>query len=372
MQFTDLDRQSQRIRPQIDAGIAAVLAHGRFILGPEVARLEAELAAHAGMAHCVSCANGTDALQLALMALGVGAGHAVFVPAFTFAATAEAVVLAGAVPVFVDVRDDTFNLCPDSLETAIRHVAAGDLVPRAVIPVDLFGQPADYGAIDAIAARNGLAVIADAAQSYGALIGERRAVARARIAATSFFPAKPLGCYGDGGALFTDDADLAAQLRSLRVHGQGTDKYDNVRIGLNSRLDTIQAAVLLAKLAIFDDEIAARQTVAERYTAGLGNVVVTPRVLPGLTSTWAQYTILIDNRDAVAEYCRSVGIPTAVYYPLPLHHQKAYGHCPVVPTGLARSEALARRVLSLPMHPYLAAGEQDRVIDAVRASAVAH
>ena len=317
IRFIDLETQQARIRDRLDAAIARVLAHGQYIMGPEVAQLEASLSAFCGAPHTVACASGTDALALALMALGVRPGEAILIPAFTFAATAEAVPLLGAVPVFVDVHADTFNLDPASLEAGIHAARRADLRPVGVIAVDLFGQPADYDAIQEVAEAHGLWVIADAAQSFGADWRGRKVGTFAQLTTTSFFPAKPLGCYGDGGAVFTDDPELAVVLRSLRVHGQGEDKYDNVRIGMNGRLDTVQAAILLAKLEIFADEILARQRAAARYDALLGGLVATPTLRPGASSTWAQYTIRSPDRDALRKQLAAGGIPTAVYYPGP-------------------------------------------------------
>jgi dTDP-4-amino-4,6-dideoxygalactose transaminase len=365
--FVDLAAQQARIAAAVEAAIAKELAHGQFIMGPEVAQLEHELAAWAGVKHVVSCASGTDALVLPLMAMGIGRGDAVYVPSFTFAATAEVVALVGATPVFVDVRADTFNLDPASLAAAIAATPK-ELKARAVIPVDLFGQPADYDEILALAARRGLKVISDAAQSFGASYRTRPVGRFGDATGTSFFPAKPLGCYGDGGAVFTDDDALAARMRSLRVHGQGSNKYENVAIGLNARLDTLQAAILLEKLKIFRDEIAARDRAAERYRQGLGNLLATPPVLPGNTSVWAQYTIKLADRDRVASALKAAGVPTAVYYPAPLHRQPAYRNYPCAPAGAPVSEELSRTVLSLPMHPYLDAPTQDRIVAAVRAA----
>ena len=350
-----------------------VLEHGRFIMGPEVDELEERLAAFCGARHAIACANGTDALALGLMAKGVGPGDAVLVPSFTFVASAEVVPWLGATPVFVDVLPDTFNLDPASLERGVATARARGLTPRCVVAVDLFGQPADYDAIKAARARHGLWLMADAAQSFGASYKGRRAGGIGDIAATSFFPAKPLGCYGDGGAVFTDDDGLAEAMRSLRIHGQGRDKYDNVRIGMNGRLDTLQAAILLEKLAIFPDEVEARQRVAERYDEGLRDVVRVPRVIEGVISVWAQYTVVVEGdddggrrRDAVAATLREAGVPTAVYYPAPLHRQTAYRHFPAAEGGLPVSERLSARVLSLPMHPYLDPETQAFIVAAVR------
>jgi dTDP-4-amino-4,6-dideoxygalactose transaminase len=306
---------------------------------------------------------------VALLAKGITGGDAVLVPSFTFAATAEVVALLGATPVFVDVLDESFNMDAASLDAAIVAATAAGLTPRVVIPVDLFGQPADYDAILPVARRHGLCVLVDAAQSFGASYRGRNVGCIGDIVTTSFFPAKPLGCYGDGGAVFTDDDDLAATMRSLRQHGQGGNKYDNVRIGLNGRLDTIQAAVLLEKLKIFDDEIAARNKVAERYAQGLGNVVTIPRLASGHTSVWAQYTIRLPvgtDRDAFAAALKAQGVPTAIYYPKSMHQQTAYQAYPVADGGLPVSERLSSDVISLPMHAYLGEASQDRIIEAVR------
>lgn len=364
--FVDLTAQRLRLGDGIERAIARVLAHGAFILGPEVAELEAKLAAMAQVSHCITCGNGTDALQLVLMAEGIGPGDAIFVPSFTFVATGEIVPPTGATLVFVDVQEDSFNIAPDSLEAAIKAAQAKGLRPRAVIPVDLFGQPADYDRIGAIAAAHGMIVIGDAAQSFGAHYKGRAVGSLATYTTVSFFPSKPLGCYGDGGAVFTDDAEKAALLKSLRFHGKGTDKYDNVRLGLNSRLDTIQAAVLLQKLTIFEEEIEARQRIAARYHSTLTNLVETPAVTSDCRSVWAQYTIQLDARDQLAEACKQAGVPTAVYYPLPMHKQRGYQGHMLAPGGAPVAEKLAGRVLSLPMHPYLDEQTQDRVVEAIR------
>jgi dTDP-4-amino-4,6-dideoxygalactose transaminase len=369
IEFIDLGAQRRRIGTRMDEAIRRVIEHGRFILGPEVARLEHQLAEFCGAKHALSCANGTDALGLALMAKGAGPGQAILVPSFTFAATAEVVAWFGATPIFVDVLAETFNMAPASLEAGIVTARRLGLTPAGVIPVDLFGLPADYDEILAIAAANGMWVLCDAAQSFGAVYKNRSVGTIGDLTTTSFFPAKPLGCYGDGGAVFLDDDETVAVLRSLRVHGQGSDKYDNVRIGMNARLDTMQAAVLLEKLAIFADEIAARDRIAARYSAMLGDVVTVPEVPAGLTSVWAQYTVRLPagrDRDALAARLKAAGIPTAVYYPKPLHRQTAYRNYPVAGNGLPMSERLADEVLSLPMHPYLDRGVQDRIAEAVK------
>jgi dTDP-4-amino-4,6-dideoxygalactose transaminase len=366
--FIDVAAQRRRLGSAIDTAVGRVLSHCQFILGPEVRAFEAELAAFSGARHVVTCASGTDALVLALRAMGIGPGDAVFCPSFTFCATAEVAVLVGATPVFVDVDAATFNIDAKGIAGAVATAKEAGLRPKAIIPVDLFGLPADHGAIQAAAAAEGLLVLDDAAQGFGATCNNRRLGTFGQATATSFFPAKPLGCYGDGGAVLTDDESFADTLRSLRVHGQGSDKYDNVRIGLASRLDTIQAAILIEKLKIFPDEIDARNRVALRYNEGLSDVVGVPRVPAGYTSVWAQYTIRVaaSRRDDLAVALKSEGIPTAIYYPIPLHRQQAYRHYPAGKGGVAVSDSLATEVISLPMHAYLEAPTQDRIIDATR------
>jgi dTDP-4-amino-4,6-dideoxygalactose transaminase len=366
--FIDLSAQRRRIGAAMDAAVLRVVNHCMFVNGPEVTQLEADLAAFTGASHVVSCASGTDALLMVLMAMDIRPGDAVFCPSFTFCATGEVVALTGATPVWVDVDDVTFNMSAASLEAGIATARGLGLRPRAVIPVDLFGQSADHDAIAAVASAHGLFVLDDAAQGFGATYKGRRIGTFGLATATSFFPAKPLGCYGDGGAIFTEDAALAERLRSIRVHGQGTDKYDNVRLGLTARLDTMQAAVLIEKLKIFQDEIEARNAVAQRYHAALADVVRVPQVLPGNVSVWAQYTIRLPHhdRDGFAARLKAAGVPTAIYYPKSLHQQTAYRHYPVAGNGLPVSEALSADVISLPMHPYLDAATQDRVIAAVR------
>lgn len=366
--FIDLAAQRDRIRDRIDAAIARVVDHGAFILGPEVTAFEAELSRFAGLAHTVSCSSGADALLMPLMVWDIGPGDAVFVPTFTFAATAEMVALRGASPVFVDVDADTFNISVASLKAAIEDVKAkGVLTPRAVIAVDLFGLIADYPAIQALCREHGLKLISDAAQGFGATLDGHQSGRWADVVCTSFFPAKPLGCYGDGGAILTDDAELAAGLRSVRVHGQGEDKYDNVRLGLTARLDTIQAAILLEKLAIFPGEIEARNRIAARYHEALRGIVGVPEVPTGMSSTWAQYTVLLEkcSRERVAAHLKAEGVPTAIYYTRPLHRQTAYGSYPVAPGGTPVSDDICERVISLPMHPYLGQADQDRVVRAL-------
>ncbi|MGO3933956.1 DegT/DnrJ/EryC1/StrS family aminotransferase [Rhodopseudomonas pseudopalustris] len=369
--FIDVVSQRRRLGSLIDQAVGRVLEHCQFINGPEVMQFEADLAAFSGAKHVVACASGTDALLMVLMAKGIGPGDAVICPTFTFCATGEVVALTGASPVFVDVDEVTFNMDIESLKRGVATAKRLGLKLKAVIPVDLFGQPADHDAIAAIAAEEGMFVLDDAAQSFGASYKGRRLGTCGLATATSFFPAKPLGCYGDGGAIFTDDADLAETLRSVRVHGQGSDKYDNVRLGLTARLDTIQAAILIEKLKIFDDEIAARQRVADRYAQGLADVVTVPAVAPFGNSTWAQYTIRLPagtDRDAFAASLKAKGVPTAVYYVKPMHLQTAYRHYPAADGGLPVSEKLSTEVISLPMHAYLDAPTQQRVIDAVRAA----
>ena len=366
--FIDVAAQRRRLGRSVDDAIARVLGHCQFILGPEVRALEADLAAFCGARHTVTCASGTDALVLVLMAKGIGPGDAVICPSFTFTATAEVVALVGATPVFADVEETTFNLDPDSLRRGCVAARKLGLRAKAVIPVDLFGQPADYDRITPIAEAEGLFVLDDAAQAFGATYKNRRLGALAPATATSFFPAKPLGCYGDGGAVLTDDEELAQVMRSLRVHGEGRDKYDCARIGLNGRLDTIQAAVLIEKLKIFPEEIVARERVARRYCAGLADLAAVPRLAHGSTSVWAQYTIRLPagTRDDLAAALRSQGIPTAIYYPIPLHRQRPYQGFPVAEGGAPVSERLAGEVISLPMHAYLDDATQDRIITAVR------
>ena len=366
--FVDLKAQQARIAGELRRRLDGVLAHCQFILGPEVAELEAELARFCGARHCVAVSSGTDAIQIAFMAEGIGPGDAVFCPAFTFAATAEPVALLGATPVFVDVEETSFNLAPASLARAIATAKQHGLRPKAVMPVDLFGRSADYDAIAPVAAAQGLFVLADAAQAFGAAYKGRKVGTLAPATITSFFPAKPLGCYGDGGAVFTDDDELASLVRSLRIHGEGVDRYDNVRVGMTGRLDSIQAAVLIEKLKIFPDEIVVRDRVARRYHEALGDVVIVPRLAEGFGSVWAQYTIRLPagRRADVAAKLRADGVPTAIYYPKPLHRQEAFRRYPVAGNGLPVTERLAEEVLSLPMHAYLDERTQDRIVAAVR------
>ncbi len=364
--FIDLAAQRERLGDRVEKAISAVLEHGQYILGPEVVELERELAAFCGARHCITCANGTDALLLALMAEGIGAGDAVFVPAFTFVATVEVPILAGATPVFVDVHPDSFNLDAESLEAAIGEAKRRGLNPRCVIAVDLYGQPADYPAINRVAEAHDLLVIADAAQSFGASLNGQKVGTLAPFTATSFYPAKPLGGYGDGGAVFTDDDSRAARLLALRNHGKGPDRPDTEHVGLNSRLDSIQAAILLEKLRLFPDEIRARQDVADRYNEALASVVKVPELMPGATSVWAQYTIVTDRRDEIAKVCREASVPTAIHYTASLNSLPPYRQLPTAPAGVPQAEFLAKRVISLPMHPYLSAEAQALIVDTVR------
>ena len=368
MAFVDLAAQQARLRPAIDAAIARVLDHGRYVMGPEVAELEGELAARTGARHVVSCASGTDALYLAVRALGLGPGERVLVPAFTFAATAEAVALAGGEPVFVDVDASTCNVDPVAISDALEALEGP--APVGLISVDLYGRPADHPVLTSLASDHGLWVVNDAAQGFGAQIGGRSTCAWGDVAATSFFPAKPLGGYGDGGAIFTDDAALADRMRSLRLHGQGPHPYVHVDVGITGRLDTMQAAILLQKLTIFDDELAARAAVAARYHDGLHDVVGVPDVAPSVVPAWALYTIRVPGgsprRARLREALTAAGIPTAIYYPIPLHRQDAFRGALVSPSGAPVAQRLADEVLSLPMHPYLEMTDQDRVIDIVR------
>lgn len=368
--FIDLAAQRRALGAQIDAAVARVMDHCQFILGPEVQTLEARLSAFCGARHVVSCASGTDALALVMMAKGIGPGDAVICPAFTFCAPAEMVALLGATPVFADIDETTFALSVASAAQAIAVARQMKLVPKAIIAVDLYGLPADYDAIAALARTEGLFVLDDAAQGFGATYKGRTVGAIADATATSFFPAKPLGCYGDGGAVMTDDGALADVMRSLRMHGHGADRYDHVRIGINGRLDTIQAAILLAKLDAFPDEILARNAAARRYSDALAELTTVPRIPPGLTSVWAQYTIRLQpgRRDAFAAAMKAQGIPTAVHYPQPMHRQTAYRHFPRAADDLPVAERMATEVISLPMHAYLDDETQTRIISAATAA----
>src|SRR5580704_11265728 len=368
--FIDVASQRRRLGTAVDDAVARVLAHCQFVQGPEVRAFEADLAAFCGARHAIGCASGTDALLLILMAWEIGRGDAVICPSFTYHATAEMVALLGATPIIADVLPDTFNLDPASCERAIATAKRLGLNPRAIIPVDLFGLAADHDAIAAIAAEHRLLVLDDAAQAFGASYRGRRLGTMATATATSFFPAKPLGCYGDGGAVFTDDDALAARVKSIRLHGEGADRSEAARIGITGRLDTIQAAVLIEKLKIFPDEIAARNRVAERYEQALADIAIVPRVGNESTSVWAQYTIKLKpgQRDKLAADLKAQGIPTAIYYTKPLHKQPAYRDYPLADGGVPVSEQLSGEVISLPMHAYLEQPDQDRIIGAVRKS----
>jgi dTDP-4-amino-4,6-dideoxygalactose transaminase len=368
--FIDLATQQKRIRPQIEAAFLRVLDHGGYIMGPEIGELEKQLSAFCGASYTLSCSNGTDALALVLMAKNVGPGDAIFVPAFTFAATAEVVAWMGASIIFIDVLKDTFNMDPESLEKGIQKAKKCGLRPCGIIPVDMFGQPADYDEINALAEKHNLWIMDDGAQSFGATYKGRKVGTLAESTTTSFFPAKPLGCYGDGGAVFTNNEKLIEIMQSLRIHGkgdakgEGEDKYQNIRVGMNGRMDTLQAAVLIEKLVIFPEEITLRQKVAERYSQGLQDIAITPYVRKDCQSAWAQYTLKVDplNRKNIMEELKKEGIPSVIYYPRPLHCQEAYNSYPCATDRLPVSEDLSKCVMSLPMHPYLEPEVQDRII----------
>ena len=354
IQFIDLAAQYQHLKTKIDARIKTVLDHGHYIMGPEVQELEEELAKYVGVKHAITCGNGTDALTLAMMVLDIKPGDAVFCPTFTFFATAEVIAFEGATPVFVDSDEATFNICPIDLEKRIQAtIAEGKLIPKAIIAVDLFGLPANYPEIQKIADKYNLKLVEDAAQGFGGSIDGKRAGSFGDIATTSFFPAKPLGCYGDGGAIFTDNDEYAELLKSYRVHGKGKDKYDNVRIGMNSRLDTIQAAILLEKLAEFPTELMNRNKAADNYEKTLSDKYQTPQVPEGYISSWAQYTLVSTNRDADMAAYKAQGIPTMIYYGTCMHQQTIFNDLGYKDGDLPTAEKLAKRVFSLPMHGYL-------------------
>lgn len=365
MHFIDLKAQYDFLKEQINRRIQVVLDHGHYIMGPEVGELEEKLADYVGVDHCISCANGTDALQLLLMAYGIGPGDAVFAPAFTFFATAEVIALVGATPVFVDVDAETYNICTEKLESEVNRIKReGRLNAKAIIAVDLFGQPANYDKLELVAKQQELLLIEDGAQGFGGTIRGRKACSFGDVATTSFFPAKPLGCYGDGGAIFTNDKDLASVLRSLRVHGQGVDKYDNIRIGLNSRLDTIQAAILLEKLAEFPIELAKRQDIASYYKSNIKANLIFPLVPNGFSSSWAQFTLRVhdeDNRARYQEALKASGIPSAIYYGKSLDQQ--FSLKSICEKGeLSVTHSLAKQVFSIPMHPYLTLEQTDKIV----------
>ena len=372
MQFIDLKKQYQLNKEKIDKAVLEVLADGRYIMGPQVKELEERLAKFVGVKHCISCSNGTDAMTIPLMAMEIGKGDAVFTTAFTFFATAEVIALRGAVPVFVDIDSDTFNIDPDALEIQIQRVIAeGKLNAKAVIAVDLFGLPADYFRLRNVTKKYGLTLIEDGAQGFGGEIIGKKACSFGDIATTSFFPAKPLGCYGDGGAIFLNDDEMAQKCESIRVHGKGSEKYDNVRIGLNARLDTIQAAILSCKLDIFPSEIESRQRVAQKYTELLNDIVKTPVIPKGFLSAYAQYTVMLPEdarRDQIMAKMKEKGIPTFVYYPKPMHLQGAFSALGYKQGDFPHAEAACERVLSLPMHPYLEDEEIEKIATALRES----
>ncbi len=379
MEFIDLKKQYEAIQPMIQKRINTVLQHGKFIMGPEITELEKQLASYVGCKYSVSCSNGTDALLLSLMAYEIGPGDAVFTAPFTFIATAEVICLLGATPIFVDIDEDTFNIDPQKLRECIKGVQEGtiraqgipeNLIPRGIITVDLFGLPAEYDQINQIAKENKLFVLEDAAQSFGGAYKGKIAGNLADIAATSFFPAKPLGCYGDGGAIFTNNETLAEKIRSMREHGKGSHKYDNVRIGINGRLDTLQAAILLAKFEIFSDELKRRQEVAARYSDALIDVIKIPRVPDGFRSAWAQYSVVSDRRAHFMDKLKESGIPTAIYYPRPLHMQTAFSHLGYSTGEFPVSEYLSERIFSLPMHPYLDPDSQNKIVTAMKEACI--
>ncbi|NTU93678.1 MAG: DegT/DnrJ/EryC1/StrS family aminotransferase [Chlorobiaceae bacterium] len=370
MQFIDLITQKNRIRTSLMQRIETIVDHGQYIMGPEVIELEKQLAAYVGTKYCVSCSSGTDALLMPLMAKGVGVGDAVLTTPFTFVATAEVISLVGATPVFVDVMPGTFNIDPDLVAPAVEAARAKGLNPKAIIPVDLFGLPAEYDRLEKVSDELGLWILEDAAQGFGGTFRGKRAGSFGLVGATSFFPAKPLGCYGDGGAVFTDDDELDRLLRSVRVHGQGDgdDKYQNVRVGINGRLDTIQAAVLIEKLAIFDDELVERQRVADAYSSRLKDRLQVPEVPSGYSSSWAQYSLLAHStaeREQIMEALKQAGIPSVIYYRIPLHLQKAYEGLGYRRGDFPLSEGFSERIFSLPMHPYLEEAEIDRICSVI-------
>lgn len=368
MQYIDLASQYKILRERIDQRISEVLTHGQYIMGPEVTELEQQLSKFVNVKHAITCANGTDALVLALMALNVKQGDAVFCPTFTFFATAEAIAFVGATPVFVDSDSHSFSICPVDLEEKVKTIKTSEkLNAKAIVAVDLFGLPADYEAITKIANEFDLKVVEDAAQGFGGQIGDKKAGSFGDIATTSFFPAKPLGCYGDGGALFTNSDEYADKLRSLRVHGKGADKYDNIRIGMNSRLDTIQAAVLLEKLAVFPQEIINRNNLAKKYNQALSKKFNTPQVPENYLSSWAQYTLVEQSRDTIIAHLKANNIPSMVYYRTCMHQQSAFRDIKVSQYNLYRSEQLSQRVVSLPMHPYLDESDFIKIIDTLEA-----
>ena len=369
MQFIDLKKQQNTIREKLDQRIASVLSHGQYIMGPEVYELEDRLAKYVGVRHCISCSSGTDALLIPLMAMGIKSGDAVITTPFTYIATAEAIQLVGAIPVFVDIDPNTFNMNPELIPGTIHLALEKGLSPKAIIPVDLFGLPADYKKINKVASEYGLFILEDAAQGFGGEINGRKAGSFGNVAATSFFPAKPLGCYGDGGAIFTDDDNLAQKMISIRIHGGGVDKYDNVRLGINGRLDTLQAAILLEKLAIFPEEIMKRNEIAKYYKSELPDFLKTPSLPAGYISSWAQYSILArssEERDTIIELLKSDNIPAMIYYKLPLHLQEVFSNLGYEQGDFSISEECSKTIFSIPMHPYLNHRQQDSIIKALK------
>ena len=358
IEFIDLRTQQQKILPELERRMKLVLQHGRYIMGPEVQELEEKLAAHVGVKHCIAVASGTDALLIALMVFGIGVGDEVVTTPFTFISTGETIALLGAKPIFVDIDRRTYNLDPSLLEAAITSKT------RAILPVSLYGQCADMDGINAIAARHGIPVVEDACQSFGSTYNGRKSCALSTIGCTSFFPSKPLGCYGDGGACFTDNVDLATKMQQIRVHGQDR-RYHHTLLGVNGRMDTLQAAVLLAKLDVFADEVGARNRIGARYSDLLHNTVVTPYIEPHNTSVYAQYTVQVENREAVREKLRKEGIPTAIHYPVPLHLQPVFSGLNLPEGSLPVAESVAKQVISLPMHPYLTDAELTRIASAL-------
>ncbi len=368
MQFIDLKAQQKRIRGKIEKRIQVVLDHGKYIMGPEVFELEEMLTEYVGVKHCISCSSGTDALLIPLMAKGIGKGDGVLTTPFTYIATAEVIALLGATPVFVDIYPETFNMNPAGIENAIMLAQKKGLNPKALIPVDLFGLPARYRLVEEEAKKHNLFVLEDAAQGFGGAIRGRKAGSFGHAAATSFFPAKPLGCYGDGGAVFTNDDELADIMRSIRVHGGGADKYDNVRIGLNGRLDTIQAAILLEKLEIFDDEVDTRNKVAEYYSSNINDIIKTPYTPEGYLSSWAQYSVILPEdleRQSVMNKLKNKDIPSMVYYQTPLHLQSVFNELGYKSGDFSVSEKISEKVLSLPIHPYLDSEQQNHVLNVI-------
>ena len=366
MKFIDLHKQQNLIREKIEVRIASVLDHGQYIMGPEVTDLELKLAKYVGTNHCITCSSGTDALLIPLLANNIGPGDAVLTTPFTYIATAEVIKLVGATPIFIDIDRETFNIDPSLLGSGIEHALKNGLNPKAIIPVDLFGNPANYIDISNFARKNKMLVLEDAAQGFGGSINDQKVGSFGNVAATSFFPAKPLGCYGDGGAIFTDDSSMAEKMISIRVHGSGIDKYDNVRLGINGRLDTIQAAILLEKLNIFDNEVKIRNKIADYYSNNISNFFIKPTILDGYISSWAQYSILVENkdhRDAVMLHLKSHDIPSMIYYRIPLHLQSVFKYLNISRGEFPISEQIAERILSLPMHPYIDKAQQDSVIE---------